>query len=431
LSLETHTSNGVVNEHRTCFADRYIQYLNETEQRKNPHKLRSLGINVMLSILSVSVFICSSEMLARIQYTPQKISSDGIFEYDHKKVFRLKENQNNTFHGVPFTTNSFGYRDEHIDVKKPENTKRILVVGDSISFGDSVLDHETYPSVLEDMLNSAAKEKGVNIEVINTAAPGNSPFQEYYDLKQGMKFDPDVVVLQFTLNDVIEQYAGWVFTELGEQEVQSNDSKTYEELLLGMRDMSYVEHVLKQNSALYLFLKDMQSRIRFKANSQEAVMAKAQQQEVYTAEKLVKDPQDPEVLKAWENALSWIEQMAELAKKDEIPFIILATPFDFQFSLEQQYAYPQRILQQFAEKHGVEYVDLLSALQQKFAASEKKKVLNKPSTTQVIVATRENEPEKLDSFWRDHFIDYDNPSPKGHAFTANILEPVVLGTLNR
>lgn len=385
----------------------------------------------MLSLVSVSIFLCGSEGLARLQYTPQKHSSDGIFEYDHRKVFRLKNNQVNTFHGIPFTTNSFGYRDDHISVEKPKNTKRILVVGDSISFGDSVLDNETYPEVLEDMLNNDLKDEGIRIEVINTAAPGNSPFQEYHDLQQGMKFNPDAVVLQFTLNDVIEQYAGWVFEELGDSAVQKNDITAYTEILLGMRDMSYAENVLKQNSALYLFLKDMQSRIRFRATSQEEVVARAQEQEVYTAEKLVEDPHDPEVKKAWKNALTWIEKMAELAKAEDIPFIILATPFDFQFAREQRYAYPQRILQKFAKKQGVQYVDLLAELQQKFATTEALKKTEKPSTTQVIVATRESAPEKLESFWQEHFIDYDHPSPKGHAFTANILQPVVLSTLRK
>lgn len=368
--------------------------------------------------------------MARLQYTPQKFVSEGIFEFDKTKVFRLKKNQNSTFHGTPFTTNAFGYRDENITIKKPENTKRILVVGDSISFGDSVLDHETYPEVLEDILNNVTSHSKTTVEVINTAAPGNSPYQEYYDLKEGMKFHPDVIVLQFTLNDVIEQYADWVFTELGDPEAEYGKSAMYSKVLLGRQNMSHVDHILKQNSALYLLLKDIQGRMKFKGIAGKNMVAKAQQQEVYTAEKLVDDPKNPEVRKAWKNALSWIEKMTDLAKEEDIPFIILATPFEFQFAREQKYAYPQHILRKFARQKGVYYVDLLQALQNEFVRSSQQNHTNrKQSTSKVIVATKESAPNKLTEFWRKHFIDYDHPSPKGHTFTANILRPVVTDAL--
>jgi lysophospholipase L1-like esterase len=426
LSQHTNTICGEIAKQRNCFAQQYTHTLHDTARRENASALRSLGINVLLSIISISAFLGGSEALARLQYTPQKLSYDGIFEYDNSKVFRLKKDLESTFHGEPFTTNSFGYRDEDMAEEKPEHTKRILVVGDSISFGDRVLDHETYPSVLESMLNGVTNNSRSKIEVINTAAPGNSPFQEYHDLKEGMRFDPDVIVLQFTLNDVIEQYAEWIFREMGDPEVSTEKTKTYSDVLLGVQNMSYVDHVLKQHSALYLFLKDMQGRIQFKASSGEEIVQKAQQQEVYTAERLVNDPTNPEVRKAWKNTLSWIEKMTNIAKESDTPFIILVTPFEFQFFRTQKYAHPQHILRKFAQKRGVYYVDLLEALQEEFATSNHKRVpQERRSTSGIIIATKQNAPEKLTAFWQKHFIDYDHPSPSGHTFTANILKPVV------
>jgi len=367
-------------------------------------RLRRTGINLLLCVSSISIFFGGAEALARLQYTPQKFEPYGIFEYDKEKLFQLKKNQFSMFHDVPFTTNSFGFRSAELSLQKPENTKRILLLGDSITFGHGVHDKETYTSLLEESLNRqlSEKEKPITVEVINTAAPMNSPYQEYYDLKRGMQFDPDLIVLQFTLNDV------------------------YDMPIIDVIDLQkHMDYVFGQRSALYLFMKDMYGRIRFRDFTGEKIAEKAQKKEILDIAKLIVDPQDPEVQKAWNDALWWILQMISIAKEKNIPFVILATPFDFQLGLEEAHAHPQRTLQTFAEEQGIYFIDLLEILQEMLASHERGDKENTKSTAEIIAETNRDSPETIRAFWDEFFIDYDHPSPKGHRLIASMLHSYI------
>src|SRR5438045_8089957 len=53
---------------------------------------------------------------------------------------------------VRVTTNRWGMRGRDVSQQKPAGTKRILILGDSYTFGLYVNDDETYPAVLERLL---------------------------------------------------------------------------------------------------------------------------------------------------------------------------------------------------------------------------------------------------------------------------------------
>ena len=58
------------------------------------------------------------------------------------------------------TTNSLGLRGEEVETVKPEDSYRVLMLGDSMTFGWGVENEETFSSVLEQRLNSLLKENG-------------------------------------------------------------------------------------------------------------------------------------------------------------------------------------------------------------------------------------------------------------------------------
>jgi len=81
----------------------------------------------------------------------------------------------------------------------PAGTARIFVVGDSFTYGDFVekLD-DLWPFVLEDAL----VEAGHPVEVTNSGTAGSdTAYQRRVLDAVGWQFDPDVVIVQFTLND--------------------------------------------------------------------------------------------------------------------------------------------------------------------------------------------------------------------------------------
>jgi len=70
-------------------------------------------------------------------------------------------------------TNSIGLRsDVEYALDKPENTERILVVGNSFTFGTGVNNSNTWCKLLEDKLN---EDGDVDYEVINAGKPGIGP----------------------------------------------------------------------------------------------------------------------------------------------------------------------------------------------------------------------------------------------------------------
>ncbi|MBP7216416.1 MAG: SGNH/GDSL hydrolase family protein [Candidatus Omnitrophica bacterium] len=82
---------------------------------------------------------------------------------------------------------------------KPAGVYRIAVVGDSISFGWMVNERDSFPRVLERMLN---KPGGKKFEVINFSVPGYNITQELELVKtKVLQFHPDMVILSFCGND--------------------------------------------------------------------------------------------------------------------------------------------------------------------------------------------------------------------------------------
>jgi tetratricopeptide (TPR) repeat protein/lysophospholipase L1-like esterase len=97
--------------------------------------------------------------------------------------------------------NSDGFRGREFSRRKKPGVYRIIVVGDSISFGWWERRRETWPAVLEDLLSRYAPEE-CRFEVYNMSVGGYNAAQEY-ELIQGRvpEFHPDLILLQYCVND--------------------------------------------------------------------------------------------------------------------------------------------------------------------------------------------------------------------------------------
>lgn len=94
------------------------------------------------------------------------------------------------------STNSLGFRGPEVGEKG--ETYRILILGDSTTYGIGVNDDETWPFFLQEALDPS----GQHIEVINGGFPGASSLQGLYVLlKKGLLLEPDLVMVGFGLND--------------------------------------------------------------------------------------------------------------------------------------------------------------------------------------------------------------------------------------
>jgi lysophospholipase L1-like esterase len=207
--------------------------------------------------------------------------------------------------------------------------------------------------------------------------------------------------------------------------------KENHDYLLGHANVSSADNLLKQHSAFYLFLKDMYGRVRFKDVTGENIVEKAQEEEVLTALNMIVNPEHPKVIKEWENNLVLMRKMTNLAKERGIPFILIATPLDFQLGHEKEFAHPQRILKKFSEEEGIEFIDLLETLHRLFAES----IVGEPVETteeidRIIRETDIGSSDPFADFWAIYFLEYIHPSIKGNELIVSLLKPVVLNALD-
>jgi hypothetical protein len=115
-------------------------------------------------------------------------------------IFELKPGMSVYYRDALVTTNSEGFRDKDYAFEKAEGTVRIVGIGDSIMFGQGVVQDKNYLSFLESQLNAVYPAK--KWEVINTAVPDYNSAIEVETLKRkGLRYKPDIVIVGFCPND--------------------------------------------------------------------------------------------------------------------------------------------------------------------------------------------------------------------------------------
>lgn len=130
--------------------------------------------------------------------------------------------------------NSDGLRDREHAVKKPPNTLRIAVLGDSFAEAFQVNQEEAFWAVMEKQLQKCENLRGRNIEVINFGISGFGTAQELLALRHRVwKYSPDIVLLTFTSgNDVadnspiLNQQQGVPFYVFRDGRLVLDDSRT-------------------------------------------------------------------------------------------------------------------------------------------------------------------------------------------------------------
>jgi lysophospholipase L1-like esterase len=102
---------------------------------------------------------------------------------------------------LPYRIGNLGFRGPDVEIPKPPGRFRILVLGDSLTFGQGVAEERIYPRLLESILHEATD--GMDIEVVNLGVPGVG-LVEVISLMQEMvpRLEADLVVWGFCINDL-------------------------------------------------------------------------------------------------------------------------------------------------------------------------------------------------------------------------------------
>lgn len=117
-------------------------------------------------------------------------------------VYELKKGIDTCYYGARTRTNQDGLRGPREYARpKPEDTYRIMLLGDSQTFGQGVEFEETYGQVLETALRARVPDRP--IEVINTGVGGYNLYQEAAYLEHtGVSYEPDLILVLFIQNDL-------------------------------------------------------------------------------------------------------------------------------------------------------------------------------------------------------------------------------------
>ena len=168
---------------------------------KAGRKLLALSLPAVAIAGLVSVMLV--ETWVRLQWD-EKRGTPGFFLADPVRGNRLAPGYRGFFAGVPVHINSLGFRDSReYSLEKSPGTFRILVLGDSVTFGHGTLDETTYPFLLEQRLRQWQPD--VKWEVWNLGVPGYNTSQELaYLTEVGSRYDPDLAIVGFFANDLTD-----------------------------------------------------------------------------------------------------------------------------------------------------------------------------------------------------------------------------------
>jgi len=168
-------------------------------------------LNVIL-LLGTLLFSCVvMELALRIVFARSMDFSMEMWKYatqlkhavaDPQLGFVHAPNRSAFLMGAPVSINSHGLRDREYSEAKPANVFRVMMLGDSTTFGWGVREEDTAAKFLERKLNANLPPGFDKVEVMNAGVGNYDTVQEvtYYETR-GKVFHPDLVVLVFFIND--------------------------------------------------------------------------------------------------------------------------------------------------------------------------------------------------------------------------------------
>ncbi|GEM_PF-1655504 len=282
-----------------------------------------------------------------------------IYEAPDKKEFK-----------VPVQYSSKGLNDEEYAYPKPEGTGRIIILGDSFTEAIQVERGSNFCEILENELNDTrAPEK---TEVINMGVSGYSPILEYLYLKnEGLKYDPDMVILCFFMNDVYEDsvYKGMAeFDENGLPIRVHWKGKDKISALTGWKRTerkacNAVKRVLNK-SKFYVFLKE---KIYIALKKSGLKEKKSGRKQFF----IIEGSEDAEERRLWQDTFRYVLAIRNLAESHGAKFLFVAIPMEAQLSDDPDDAAfnayftgtpdsgrTNAAIKEFCVKNNIEYINL-------------------------------------------------------------------------
>ena len=342
-----------------------------------------IATSTVVSLLMVEGFLRLRERL-RNETPTASTFDEAIYTFDPARHHRLIPNGRYRHASYEFdyvwANNSLGMRDREHPLRKPPETFRIFVLGDSFIQGYGVLLEETMVHRLETGLNQPGRPA---IEVLNGGIFGYSPMLEYAYLHEVIdSLQPDLVIVAFFLgNDVGDDnfyhrtahFAPdgetfsfddhrWPWSLIADQLERKSGSDSNEASAASdgggpptLRD------VLRQSRTLALLKNRFGQRSYPEHREREFALVREHRGDIRYDLAAVNYPvrTREERLAWWGTSLDYLAKIAALCRAHDARMVLLVIPPLERFLGETDLAEPYDILEDFGRRLSVPVINLL------------------------------------------------------------------------
>jgi lysophospholipase L1-like esterase len=293
---------------------------------------RTVLINLLVFGVLLALIIVIGELLLRL-FIP-KIDYRGISRLASSPIaYEMIPNINVEREGVKISTNSDGFRDTDFSGEPRPDQFVIAVLGDSFTFGQGVPQSETFPAVLQKLLNQSHDAQ--KFRVWNLGVSGYNTEQESYLLKSFvLPRKPNWVVVGLNLNDY-EPIV--VDNTVGGREEPGDGSVLNRLINFFLEDLLITQVVkLKVGNLIRIFDPNWTNTPYFQEISNEYLKPSG----------------------GWANMAMLLQNMKNEADAEGVGFTIAVLPamLDFQNYLLEEV---NDVIVNFCKNHNIDYVDLL------------------------------------------------------------------------
>lgn len=169
-----------------------------------PRRRGGIGLNLLISAASLVVLLAPFEIAVR--WIDPKLpllmlpSSENCLRRSGSLSLEFRPDCSGVLRGTSFSTNSAGMRGPEL---RDDGSIRILAVGDSCTWGWRVAQDQSYPAVLQRVLDG--RTNPAPYQVLNAGVPGYTSYQGLVYLREkGLALKPGVIIAGFGFNDANE-----------------------------------------------------------------------------------------------------------------------------------------------------------------------------------------------------------------------------------
>lgn len=262
-------------------------------------------------------------------------------------------NHSLTNRDIEINTNSHGFRYPELESPKPSNEKRILFLGDSVTLNNYLPEEETFTAIAEKILNQGNAQ--AKIKLINAGVEDIGINEELEILKEdGMKIEPDIVVVDFYLND---SRPPWGFDEeLGHPD--------------WIRQHSFLaEWIYKRFQLSNWFKQTGRQRMRWVNDQFKYKWWLTEEEFMKLAQSASDDWGAGWDDQTWTIVEEKFRELKDLSIVNNFKVIVIAFPVSFQLRTNFVDDYPQTKLKQLADSNDFAFLDLLPTLRDDYQVS--------------------------------------------------------------